>query len=119
LDRCKITSGSFFDVIPTGYDTYLLRHGSHYWNDERCSVILLNCRRAVRDDGRLLILEYIVPSGNEPSLIKELDLAMLSYFGGKERTEAEFRELLEGAGFRLERVVDSGTPLCILEASPG
>lgn len=119
LDRCKITSGSFFDAIPSGYDTYLLKHVLHDWNDERCSVILLNCRRAIRDGGRLLILEYIVPSGNEPSLIKELDLAMLSFFGGKERTEAEFRELLERAGFRLERVVDSGTPLCILEASPG
>lgn len=119
LDRCNITSGSFFDAIPSGYDTYLLKHVLHDWNDERCSVILLNCRRAIRDGGRLLILEYIVPSGNEPSLIKELDLSMLSFFGGKERTEAEFRELLERAGFRLERVVESGAPLCILEASPG
>lgn len=119
LDRCAISSGSFFDAIPPGFDTYLLKHVLHDWNDERCSAILANCRRAIRDDGHLLILEYIVPSGNEPSLIKELDLAMLSYFGGKERTEAEFGELLEGAGFKPARVVKSETPLCVLEASPG
>jgi hypothetical protein len=117
-DRCTVEAGSFFDSIPSGYDTYLLKHVLHDWNDEKAGEILGNVRRAMPREGRLLLLEYVVPEGNEPSLAKDFDLLMLSLFAGKERSEKEFRALLAANGFRLERIVPSTTLLSVLEARP-
>jgi ubiquinone/menaquinone biosynthesis C-methylase UbiE len=117
-DRCTVEGGSFFEAIPSGYDTYLLKHVLHDWDDDKCSVILTNVYRAIGTDGRLLVLEHIVPSGNEPSVTKEYDLLMLALFRGKERTESEFRHLLEKTGFALERVVRTDSLLNVLEARP-
>jgi hypothetical protein len=58
----------------------------------------------------------VVPEGNEPSPSKILDLQMLIGTGGKERTEKEYRELLEAAGFHLTRVISTRSPLSIVEA---
>jgi hypothetical protein len=116
--RCMIEEGSFFDALPSDYDTYLLKHILHDWNDAKCSVILGSVRRAIGKDGRLLVLEHIVPEGNEPSMTKEWDLLMLALLAGKERKEAEFRSLLAAAGFDLVRVIDTGSLLNVLEARP-
>jgi cyclopropane fatty-acyl-phospholipid synthase-like methyltransferase len=117
-DRCTVEAGSFFDAIPSGYDTYLLKHVLHDWDDAKCVIILSNVRRTIGSDGRLLVLECVVPSGNGPSVTKESDLLMLALLAGKERTEAEFQSLLAKTGFELVRVVHTASLLNVLEARP-
>jgi hypothetical protein len=117
-DRCTIESGSFFEAVPGGYDTYLLKHVLHDWDDTACTVILSNIRRVISHLGSLLILEYIVPPGNERSAVKGQDMVMLSLFAGRERKETEFRDLLARTGFKLEQVVPSTSLICVLEARP-
>lgn len=117
-DRCTVEAGSFFDAIPSGYDTYLLKHVLHDWDDAKCGIILTNIRRTIGSDGRLLVLESVVPSGNGPSVTKESDLLMVALLAGKERTEAEFRSLLAKTGFELVRVVHTASLLNVLEARP-
>jgi hypothetical protein len=116
--RCDMEAGSFFESVPAGYDSYLLKHVLHDWDDEKCAVILRNIRRTMPNDGRLLVLEHIVPPGNQPSTTKEYDLLMLVLFTGKERTEAEYRSLLTRTGFVLVRVVPTASLLNVLEARP-
>jgi hypothetical protein len=93
-DRCSLIEGNFFESLPSGADTYLFRHIIHDWSDEQSVLILKNCRKVIRDHGRLLIIEAVVPTGNEPSLAKDFDMVMLVLPGGIERTEAEYRVLL-------------------------
>ena len=118
IERCIIEAGSFFEAIPSGYNSYLLKHVLHNWTDDKCMAILKNVRRAIGGNGRLLLLEYVVPSGNQPSSAKELDLLMLTTFVGKERSESEFEKLLTKTGFKLNRVLNSTTELNVLEAYP-
>jgi len=116
--RCDLVPGDFFTSVPAGHDVYLLNKVIHDWDDGRAGMILRNCRVAMRAGARLLVLETIVPSGNEPSFAKLLDLLMLVYAGGRERTEAEYRELLGSAGFQLRRVLPTASGLSVLEAVP-
>ncbi|HEX5030132.1 MAG TPA: methyltransferase [Candidatus Eisenbacteria bacterium] len=117
-DRVKIEKGTFFDRIPEGADAYLLSHVIHDWSEPQCLTILGHCRRAMRPDARLLIVEMVLPSGGEPHPGKMLDLMMLVGPGGQERTAFEFAALLEKAGFRLTKVVPTSTPVSVVEAVP-
>ncbi len=117
-DRCTIEGGSFFEAIPSGYDTYLLKHVLHDWDDEKAALILARVRSAIGRKGRLLVLEHIVPPGNAFSVTKETDMLMLTLLAGKERTEAEFRNLLAGTGFELIRTAPTASLLNVLEARP-
>ena len=117
-DRCQVTSGDFFQAVPEGGDAYLLSHVIHDWDEDECLTILKNCRRAIGPSGRLLIVEMVIPPGDEPSLGKLLDIVMLVLPGGQERTEAQYRALLEKAGFRLSRVVPTASPVSVVEAVP-
>jgi len=121
LTRCRVESGSFFDAVPTGADAYLLRHVLHDWDDERCVAILRNVRQAMPANGRLLVVEGLVPPGNEPSVSKRFDLSMMVVVGGMERTATEFDALFASAGFRLMRIVSTRTWVSLLEAerTPG
>jgi hypothetical protein len=118
-DRCTITEGSFFESIPEGADAYLFRHIIHDWTDEQCVQILSNCRKVIPANGRLLVVEAVVPEGNEPSLSKEFDMTMLVYPGGLERTEMEYRVLFEQAGFRLTTITPTASPVSVVEGIPG
>ena len=95
---------------------YLLSHIIHDWSEDQCLTILGNCRRAMAPSGRLLIVEMVLPAGDAPHPGKMLDLVMLVGPGGQERTEREYGELLDRAGFRLTRVVPTTTPVSIVEA---
>lgn len=117
-DRCSAVGGDFFREVPAGGDLYLLKWVLHNWSDERATDILRNCRRAMREDSRLLIIESVLPSGDDAHPGKAMDLAMLVLLGGRERTEEQFGELLAGAGLRLERVVPTRSPHSVVEASP-
>jgi hypothetical protein len=114
--RCTTMAGDFFRSVPAGSDAYLLANVLHDWPDERAGLILENCRRAMGPGSRLLIIEMIVPPGNEPSAAKLLDLEMMVVTGGRERREEEFRSLLGAAGLALDRVLPLDRELFILEA---
>lgn len=116
-DRCQLVGGSFFEQIPPGADVYFLRHIIHDWDDEKSQAILANCHRAMPADGRLLIVESVIPPGNEPFAGKFLDLVMLLIPGGKERTREEYEALFGQAGFELKRVIPTRSELSILEAT--
>jgi hypothetical protein len=116
--RCTTIPGSFFESVPAGYDAYLMRHIIHDWTDEQSLTILGNCRRAIQPKGRLLLVEGVVPPGNDPSFTKLLDLNMLLIPGGQERTEAEYRQLYTSAGFRLTRIVPTTTEVSVIEGEP-
>ena len=104
--------------MPSGADTYLLRHIIHDWTDEQSVQILNNCRKVIPNDGTLLIIEAVVPSGNEPSLAKDFVMVMLTFPGGIERTEEEYRFLLGRAGFRLSSVTPTASIVSVVEGKP-
>lgn len=117
-ERCELAGGDFFAAVPAGGDIYMLKKVIHDWDDAQAPAILRTCRAAVPAHGRLLLIELVIPSGNAPSFGKLLDLLMLVYPGGRERTEAEHRNLLGSAGFRLERVIPTASTVSIVEAVP-
>lgn len=117
-DRVDIVGGDFFEAVPAGGDAYLLRFILHDWNDDQSIQILSNIRQAIRDDGTLLIVENVIPEGNEPHLGKVLDLIMMTILPGVERTSGEFEDLLSQAGFRLEEIVPTAAPTSVLVARP-
>ena len=104
-DRLSFVAGSFFEHVPSG-DVYLLSGILHDWDDERATAILRTIRAAASAEARLLVLESVVPAGNEPHGAKWLDLLMLSVLGGRERDEQEWRALLETAEFEPVRIED-------------
>jgi hypothetical protein len=117
-ERCELVSGDFFSAVPAGGDVYILKKVIHDWDDAQAPAILRTCRAAIPAHGRLLLIELVIPPGNEPSFGKLLDLLMLVYPGGRERTEAEHRDILASAGFRLERVIPTASTVSIVEAVP-
>jgi SAM-dependent methyltransferase len=117
-DRCEMVAGSFFDQVPEGADGYLMQHIIHDWDDQRSVEILRNIRRAMDPAGRVLIVENVIPEGNAPSFGKLMDLEMLMAPGGRERTEAEYRDLFAASGFRLQQIHATYAPQSILEGVP-
>jgi ubiquinone/menaquinone biosynthesis C-methylase UbiE len=113
--RCQVTECDFFKKIPPGSDAYLMSNILHDWSDEQCRVILTNCYRAMRTESRLLVVEMVIPPGNEPSVAKLLDLEMLVITGGRERTEPEFKNLFESSGFKFFRIIPTKESVCIIE----
>jgi SAM-dependent methyltransferase len=111
-DRIEFVEGSFFESVPEG-DVYILGTILHDWADEPAAAILRTIRTAARPDSRLLILDAVVPPGNEPGGGKWLDLLMLALAGGKERNEAQWRELLAAGGFEPVRFHEG-----LIEAAP-
>lgn len=96
----------------------MLRWVIHDWDDDRARTILRNCRAALPSAGRLLLVESVVPPGNEPHPSKLVDFVMLTALGGRERSADEYRQLLDAAGFRLNRVIPTESPMSIIEALP-
>jgi hypothetical protein len=116
--RCERVGGDFFASVPAGGDAYVLSHIIHDWDVDACHTILRNCREAMSPGGRILIVEMVLPPGAEPHPGKILDVVMLTVPGGRERTADEYRELLAPAGFRVERVVPTASPVSVVEAVP-
>lgn len=114
--RCDTRGGSFFESVPAGGDTYLLKTVIHDWDDEQSVAILRNVRAAIAPGGKVLLFEMVLPEGAPSHLGLVLDLEMLVAAGGQERTRREYAELLSKAGFELQRVVPTTSPLAIVEA---
>lgn len=120
-EQFEVVAGNFFDSVPSGGDLYLLAHVIHNWNDDDSTRILRNCRNAMTDDGTLLIIEMIMPDECGPSPanypLAMTDLQMFVMTGGRERTEAEFRALLESAGFELKQIIRTQALESIIECT--
>ena len=115
--RVRIESGDFFKELPSGADAIIMKHIVHDWDDDSATRILQACHRALATRGKVLIVDPVVPPSNTPHYGKLLDLEMLVLTPrGRERTKAEFAQLLRGAGLRLSRVIATEGPLSIVEA---
>jgi hypothetical protein len=114
-ERCELVGGNFFESVPLGGDAHILKWIIHDWDDEKSLVILKNSHRALAENGKLILVEAVVPSGSELHFSKFMDLNMLVMTGGHERTEEEFRRLYEAAGFRLNRIVPTESPFSVIE----
>ncbi|MBT3154598.1 hydroxyneurosporene methyltransferase [Streptomyces sp. CHD11] len=118
-DRCEVVAADLFGPVPEGGDAYVLKHIVHDWPKDQALRILRNVRASIRPDGRLLLMEMVVPDKpNSAHSSKLVDLWLMLLVGGMERTAAQYGELLTEAGFRLERVVQTPGAVSIVEASP-
>jgi hypothetical protein len=117
-DRVETATGDFFAAIPPGGDAYIMKNIIHDWDDDRAITILKNIRTALGDrrDGRVILLEAVIPPGNQPDFGKLIDIEMLLMPGGRERTADEFASLFARAGFVLARIVPTESPLSVIEA---
>ena len=116
--RYDLVGGDFFASIPGEGDVYILKNIILNWDDERCVHILRNCRQAMTERSKLLVIEAVIPIGNAPSFSKRLDLHMLVVTGGRGRTEAEFKVLFEAAGFKLATIIPTQSPTSVIEGIP-
>jgi len=109
-DRVEVIGGDFFAAVPEGCDRYLLQAIVHDWDDDSCVRFLSNIREAMVDDGRILVLEFVMPEHDGDHFAKTIDLEMLVDTGaGRERTRAEFDALFARAGLRVHRT----TPIAL------
>jgi hypothetical protein len=108
--------GDFFESVP-GADGYILSTVLHDWADEPASKILRNVASAGGSGARLSLVEFVVPPGNTPHMSKMLDLTMLGIVTGKERTELEWRGLLEASGFVNVQILETQSPVSIIQAT--
>ena len=120
--RCEFVAQDMFEAVPGGADAYIIKSVIHDWDDERSVAILRTCRSAMRASARLLIVEVVVPDrpGTSPldQMIASTDLNMMVVTGGKERTESQYRALLDAAGFTLARIVPTPAAMSVIEARP-
>jgi hypothetical protein len=121
LDRCEVVRGSFLESVPAAASIYLMKWIIHDWEEPAVGTILERCRTAVGDSGApLLLVERVLSEKIGPEALDDLlsDLDMLANAGGQERTGAEYGALLQHAGFKLERIISTPSPLKILESVP-
>ena len=117
-DRCAVIAGDFFDAVPQGGDAYIMKLVIHDWDDERAIRILRNCHRAMRLGTKLLVVDRVITPGDEADTAKFVDLEMLVLTrGGRERTQLEFKELYDQAGFEFARVVATRSPTSVIEGT--
>ncbi|AFL89526.1 hydroxyneurosporene-O-methyltransferase [Terriglobus roseus DSM 18391] len=117
-DRCQAVECNFFASVPAGGDAYFMKHIIHDWEDSSAIRILSNIRQVIPSNGRLILAECVVEEGATPHPGKLLDIEMMVFVGGKERTEEEFRDLLAAGGFRLNHIIPTASPISLLEALP-
>jgi len=117
-NRVKIVEGDMFRGVPPGGDTYMMKRIIHDWSDDDSVKILSACRENISKSGRLLVIDSVIPADMGFSPIKLMDLIMMLFSGGKERTEEEFRTLFARSGWRLNRIVPTASPLSIVEGVP-
>jgi len=113
--RFETVGGDFFDSMPPGADAYVMKYIIHDWDDDKSVRILQNCRKAMAEDGRVLVIDHVVAAGNRFDWGKLMDINMMVMLGSKERTKDEFRQLFARAGLRLKRVIRTASSLSILE----
>jgi hypothetical protein len=118
LDRCTLASGDMFCSVPAGADAYIMKHIIHDWPDDRCVQLLQACRKGVNPGGKLLVVDCVIQPGNDFSPGKFLDLQMMIFPSGCERTEKQFRDLFVASGWRLNRIIPTASSDSIMEGVP-
>jgi hypothetical protein len=113
--RWRVQAGDFFTSVPAGHDYYLLKSVLHDWSDEDCLRILSSVHAAMRPGATLLVVDPVIPPGNEPHPSKTIDAMMMVIHDGRERTRAEFEEILTKAEFVVQRVIPTTALLSIVE----
>ena len=116
--RLQLKGGDFFVEVPAGADLYLMKYILHDWEDARAREILANVKRAMQDGARLLVIEDLICAPNVACQAKVGDVTMLARTGGRNLTEAEYRDLLKRGGFTVTRVIPAAGDLHILECTP-
>jgi hypothetical protein len=117
-DRCAFQSGNFFEAVPAGGDLYTMKWILHDWNDERAAAILRTVHAAMPAHAKLALFEAVVPEDDSiANSARMMDMNMMVVCGGKERSEEDWRALLDANGFRLDRIVPTPTPNFVIEAS--
>jgi ubiquinone/menaquinone biosynthesis C-methylase UbiE len=115
-DRCTTVGGNFFESVPAGADAYIMSHILHDWSDADCIRILEQVRRNMDPNGKLLVVEMVVPEDNSFDYSKWMDIdMMIMYPEGRERTAAEFRDLFRASGFELTRILRTASPISVIE----
>jgi SAM-dependent methyltransferase len=114
--RCHVVEGDFFEAVPEA-DVHILKYIIHDWDDEQSIKILSNCAHSLRKNGRVVIVERLIPVDGHISDTPLMDLNMLVLLPGRERNASHYGDLLDRAGLRLERIHDTGSPLKVLEAT--
>jgi 2-polyprenyl-3-methyl-5-hydroxy-6-metoxy-1,4-benzoquinol methylase len=114
-DRLTVIGGDFLVEVPSA-DLYLMKHILHDWADEACISILRNCRRAIKPNGRVVLIEIAMDEINPPPHTTQIDLTMMVVLGAKERTLEQYKALLTAAGFRFTRITTTATPFSLIEA---
>jgi hypothetical protein len=118
-ERCECVPGNLFESVPLGKDAYLMKLIVHGETDDVARAILVRCRDAMRPNGKLFLIENVVPEDDGPYM-QFLDLEMLlGSHGGRERTRAEFDSLFASAGLRLEQVVGTPGPVSVMVGARG
>ena len=115
VNRCKIVEGDFFQSVPKGADAYIMKYIIHDWSDDNARTILQNCRETITSKGKLLVIDKVISlkSGLNDEIMGDIEMMILGE--GRERTESEFRELFNSAGFKLTKIIPTQLPLYILE----
>lgn len=120
LDRSELHDGDFRRSVPPGGDCYVLKWILHDWDDEQASTILRRCRAAATHAAHLVVVERVIPErvGTDDAEAVLADLNMMVLTGGRERTAAEYTDMLAGAGWRIEQIVSTSTGLSVIESVP-
>ncbi len=120
-ERCKVVAGDALTSAPSGGDAYILSRVIHDWDDDHAVTILKNCHRAMTDQGKLILIERVLPARVESSSAAQAlvlsDLNMMVMNGGRERTEAEYRSLFEAASFKLTKVTPTQSAMSVIEGA--
>lgn len=114
----NMVGGDFFQKIEPSADCYTIKYVLHNWNDDSCIKILDNCRKVIKDNGKLLIMDMLIKEEEPQVFEKSLDIVMLMLLGAKERSREEFESLLARTNFKINRIIPSKCPLSIIEVIP-
>ena len=115
----ELLEGHCLYSVPEGGDLYIMMFVIHNWDDQRAIKILQNCRESMAEGGKVLLVEMVMPSGNDPFVGKFVDLeSLLTTPGGYERSEVQYRSLLAAAGYEITRIIPTQTANSIIEAMP-
>ncbi|MFO7842331.1 MAG: methyltransferase [Bacteroidales bacterium] len=114
--RVELLTGSFFETIPDGGDTYLMKNIIHNLSDQQATDILIRINHVLPEKGRILIIEPVISHKNRYSFAKLFDIQMMvSQDGGKERTKEEYNQIANNAGLKINQMVQTVAPFSLIE----
>jgi len=114
-DRCRVVGGDATEAVPEGGDIYLFARVLFNWNDDIAKSMLARCARAMHPNARLLVIDTMLADGPAADSATLIDLNNLMLFGGRCRTEAQWRRLFASAGLVMVQSYRVGPIWALLE----